>query len=230
MIKWRKFFYFSSHIFKIWCFRGDGSLQQMQNFSTISLQYLPQKTQGQCHMGCEYHCSRPNLNIIIVKELLKNHAKCKIVLFVCGQTCWLIGELLVCVTCTFHSECRNIVMEFSSVSHGKSWKSHGILQLLRCMNPGSITAAQPYTAVPQPYNAAAQPYIAAVQPYIAPYNNMPAMSARPTEPMGVFGQGGQLPFVLTEEQLLQQQQLLREKQEFDAWSPSQNSASARNNF
>ena len=75
------------------------------------------------------------------------------------------------------------------------------------------TAAQPYTAVPQPYNAAAQPYI-------APYNNMPAMSARPTEPMGYFGQGGQLPFMLTEEQLLQQQQLLREKQEFDAWRAS----------
>ena len=70
----------------------------------------------------------------------------------------------------------------------------------------SITAAQLYTAVPQPYNVAAQPYI-------APYNNMPAMSARPTEPMGYFGQGGQLPFMLTQEQLLQQQQLLREKQE-----------------
>ena len=84
----------------------------------------------------------------------------------------------------------------------------------------SITAAQPYTAVPQPYNAAAQPYIAAVQPYIAPYNNMPAMSARPTEPMGYFGQGGQLPFMLTQEQLLQQQQLLREKQEFVAWRAS----------
>ena len=68
------------------------------------------------------------------------------------------------------------------------------------------TAAQPYTAVPQPYNAATQPYTAADQPYIAPYNNMPAMSARPTEPMGYFGQGGQLPFMLTEEQLLQQQQ------------------------
>ena len=26
-------------------------------------------------------------------------------------------------------------MEFSNVGHGKSWKSHGILQLLRCMNP-----------------------------------------------------------------------------------------------
>ena len=42
----------------------------------------------------------------------------------------------------------------------------------------------------------------------------------PTEPMGYFGQGGQLPFMLTEEQLLQQQQLLREKQEFDAWRAS----------
>ena len=95
-----------------------------------------------------------------------------------------------------------------------------------------IPAAQPYTAAAQPYNAAAQPYIVATQPHIAPYNNnnMPAMSARPAEPMGDFGQGGQLPFVLTEEQLLQQQQLLREKQEFHAWSPSQNSASARNNF
>ena len=49
---------------------------------------------------------------------------------------------------------------------------------------------------------------------------MPAMSARPTEPMGYFGQGGQLPFMLTQEQLLQQQQLLREKQEFDAWRAS----------
>ena len=83
-------------------------------------------------------------------------------------------------------------------------------------------AAQPYTAVPQPYNAAAQPYIVATQPHIAPYNNnnMPAMSARPAEPMGFFGQGGQLPFMLTEEQLLHQQQLLREKQEFDAWRAS----------
>ena len=82
------------------------------------------------------------------------------------------------------------------------------------------TDAQPYTAVPQPYNAAAQPYTAVAQPYIVPYNNLPAMSARPTEPMGYFGQGGQLPFMLTEEQLLQQQQLLREKQEFDAWRAS----------
>ena len=57
-------------------------------------------------------------------------------------------------------------------------------------------SGQQYTAA-QPYTAAAQPYTAAAHPYIAPYNNMPAMSARPTEPMGYFGQGGQLPFVLT---------------------------------
>ena len=38
--------------------------------------------------------------------------------------------------------------------------------------------------------------------------------------MGFFGQGWQLPFMLTEEQLLHQQQLLREKQEFDAWRAS----------
>ena len=80
--------------------------------------------------------------------------------------------------------------------------------------------SQPYFSGQQPYNAATQPYTAPAQPYIAPYNNMPALSARPTEPMGYFGQGGQLPFMLTEEQLLQQQQLLREKQEFDAWRAS----------
>ena len=42
------------------------------------------------------------------------------------------------------------------------------------------TAAQPCTAVPQSYTAVPQSYTAAAQPYIAPYNNMPAMSARPT--------------------------------------------------
>ena len=43
--------------------------------------------------------------------------------------------------------------------------------------------------------------------------------------MGYYGQGSQFPFVpnpgwMTEEQLLQQQQLLREKQEFDSWRAS----------
>ena len=79
-------------------------------------------------------------------------------------------------------------------------------------------SGQQYTAA-QPYVTAAQPHFTAAQPYIAPYNNMSTMSARPTEPMGYFGQGGQL-LLLMEEQLLQQQQLLREKQEFDAWRAS----------
>ena len=62
-------------------------------------------------------------------------------------------------------------------------------------------------------------------PYAAPYANMPAMSARPAGPMGYYGQGSQFPFVpnpgwMTDEQLFQQQQLLREKQEFDAWRAS----------
>ena len=84
--------------------------------------------------------------------------------------------------------------------------------------PEQRLGSQPFVSGQQ--YTAAQPYTAAAPPYIAPYNNMPAMSARPTEPMGYFGQGGQLPFVLTEEQLLQQQQLLREKQEFVAWRTS----------
>ena len=60
-----------------------------------------------------------------------------------------------------------------------------------------VTAAQPYTAGPQPYFTAAQQYI-------APYNNnnIPAMSARPAEPIGYFGQAGHFPLMLTQEQLL----------------------------
>ena len=46
------------------------------------------------------------------------------------------------------------------------------------------------------------------------------MSARPAEPIGYFGQAGHFPLMLTQEQLLHQQQLRREKQEFDAWRAS----------
>ena len=83
------------------------------------------------------------------------------------------------------------------------------------------TAASGITAA-QPYTAGSQPYFTAAQQYIAPYNNnnIPAMSARPAEPIGYFGQGGQFPLMLTQEQLLHQQQLLREKREFDAWRAS----------
>ena len=48
-----------------------------------------------------------------------------------------------------------------------------------------VTAAQPYTAGPQPYFTAAQQYI-------APYNNnnIPAMSARPAEPIDILVRPG----------------------------------------
>ena len=84
-----------------------------------------------------------------------------------------------------------------------------------------------YTAPLLQYTAPLPQYTAptAPLPYAAPYATMPAMSARPAGPMGYYGQGSQFPFVpnpgwMTEEQLLQQQQLLREKQEFDAWRAS----------
>ena len=84
-----------------------------------------------------------------------------------------------------------------------------------------------YTAPLPQYTAPLPQYTAptAPLPYAAPYATMPAMSARPAGPMGYYGQGSQFPFVpnpgwMTEEQLLQQQQLLREKQEFDAWRAS----------
>ena len=55
---------------------------------------------------------------------------------------------------------------------------------------------------------------------------MPAMSARPTLPMGYYGQGSQFPFVpnpnwMTEREQMLQQQLLQERQQFEAWRASQ---------
>ena len=98
--------------------------------------------------------------------------------------------------------------------------------------PGpQYTAPLPQYTAPLPqYTAPTAPlpqHTAPTAPlqYAAPYANMLALSARPTGPMGYYGQGSQFPFVpnpgwMTEEQLLQQQQLLREKQEFDAWRAS----------
>ena len=91
----------------------------------------------------------------------------------------------------------------------------------------------PYIPGPQ-YTAPLPQYTAptAPLPYAAPYAtmptmsaSMPAMSARPAAPMGYYDQGSQFPFVpnpgwMTEEQLVQQQQLLRERQEFEAWRAS----------
>ena len=104
--------------------------------------------------------------------------------------------------------------------------------------PSVIQGARPEVRIEQtaqpPQMYGAQPYISgqqytaplpctAPQPYAAPY--VPAMSARPALSMGHYGQGNQFPFVpnpgwLTQEQLLQQQQLLQERREFEAWRAS----------
>ena len=81
----------------------------------------------------------------------------------------------------------------------------------------------PYTA-PLPYAAYTAPL-----PFNAPlpYAAMPAMSIRPTLPMGYYGQGSQFPFVpnpnwmterdqMLQQQQLLQQQLLQETQQFEA--------------
>ena len=60
-----------------------------------------------------------------------------------------------------------------------------------------------------------------------PYAAMPAMSARPTLPMDYYGQGNQFPFVpntnwmMSEREQMLQQQLLQERQQFEAWRASQ---------
>ena len=79
--------------------------------------------------------------------------------------------------------------------------------------------------IPFPQYTAPLPCTAPL-PYAAPFVSMPAMSARPALSMGYFGQGNQFPFVpnlswMTAEQLLQQQQFLQERQQFEAWRASQ---------
>ena len=78
--------------------------------------------------------------------------------------------------------------------------------------------------IPGPQYTAPLPCTAPL-PYAAPYVSMPAMSAKPALSMGYYGQGNQFLFVpnpgwMTEEQLLQQQQLFQERQEFEAWRAS----------
>ena len=59
-----------------------------------------------------------------------------------------------------------------------------------------------------------------------PYAAMPAMLARPSYPMGYYGQGNQFPlmpnpnWMSVREQMLQHQ-LLQERQQFEAWRASQ---------
>ena len=78
-------------------------------------------------------------------------------------------------------------------------------------------SSPPYTA-PLPYAASTAPL---------PYAAMNAMSARLTLPMGYYGQGNQFPFMpnpnwmMTEREQMLQQQLLQERQQFEAWRASQ---------
>ena len=68
--------------------------------------------------------------------------------------------------------------------------------------------------------------------YAAPYVTMPAMSARPALSMGYYDQGSQIPLVpnpnwMTEREQLLQQQLLQERQQFEAWRASQAQSNPR---
>ena len=75
----------------------------------------------------------------------------------------------------------------------------------------------PYTA-PLPSTA---PLLYTAYTAPLPYAAMPAMSARPTVPMGYYGQGNQFPFMpnpnwmMTEREQMLQQQLLQERQQFE---------------
>ena len=81
----------------------------------------------------------------------------------------------------------------------------------------------PYTA-PLP-STAPLPYAAFTAPL--PDAALPAMSARPTLPMGYCGQGNQFHFMpnpnwmMTEREQMLQHQLLQERQQFEAWRASQ---------
>ena len=81
----------------------------------------------------------------------------------------------------------------------------------------------PYTA-PLPYAVYTAP-LPSTAPL--PYAAMLAMSARPTLPMGYYGQGNQFPlmpnpnWIMTEREQMLQQQLLQETQQFEAWRASQ---------
>ena len=75
------------------------------------------------------------------------------------------------------------------------------------------------------------PYAAYTAPLLSmaplPYAAMPAMSARPPFPMGYYGQGNQFPlmpnpnWMMSEREQMLQQQLLQERQQFEAWRASQ---------
>ena len=88
----------------------------------------------------------------------------------------------------------------------QSTQGYGTLSYLSC---------RPYTA-PLLYTAYTSP-LPSTAPL--PYAAMPAMSARPTLPMGYYGQGNQFPFVpnpnwmMSEREQMLQQQLLQESRD-----------------
>ena len=76
---------------------------------------------------------------------------------------------------------------------------------------------------PLPYAAYTAP-LSSTAPL--PYAALPAMSARPSFPMGYYGQGNQFPLMpnpnwMSEREQMLQHQLLQERQQFDAWRASQ---------
>ena len=80
----------------------------------------------------------------------------------------------------------------------------------------------PYTA-PLP-STAPLPYAAYTAPLL--YAAMPAMSPRPSFPMGYYGQGNQFPLMpnpnwMSEREQMLQHQFLQEQQQFEAWRASQ---------
>ena len=98
--------------------------------------------------------------------------------------------------------------------------------------PSVIQGARPVVSTEQTMQSTQRygtlPYVSG-PPYTAPlpstaplpYAAMPAMSARPTLPKGYYGQGSQFPFVpnpnwMAEREQMLQQQLLQERQQFEA--------------
>ena len=85
--------------------------------------------------------------------------------------------------------------------------THGTLPYIS----GPLYTAPLLSTAPLPYAAYTAPLL---------YAAMPAMSARPSVPMGYYGQGNQFPFMpnwmMTEREQMLQQQLLQERQQFEA--------------
>ena len=97
--------------------------------------------------------------------------------------------------------------------------------------PSVIQGARPVVSTEQTMQSTQGygilPYVSLPSTAPLPYAALPAMSARPTLPMGYYGQGNQFPLIrnpnwmMTEREQMLQQQLLQERQQFEAWRASQ---------